>query len=262
MGHALNCKHGAARSNRSMTRLIALHGFSGCGEDFKPLSSLLENTREMTAPDWPGHGLKSGLRSEADYSLESHLRMIDEASEGGPVELLGYSMGGRLALHYALARPDQVTRLILVGASPGLRTEGERRERLSADAALADFIRSRGVAAFMHYWHGQTMFQTLQMLPDERRRVIMDSRGRNDPEGLALSLLHAGTGALPSLWDRLHELKMPVDLVTGAHDAKFTALGREMVTLIPRARLGVVEDAGHAVHLERPGDLAAAILRR
>lgn len=245
-----------------MRKLVALHGFTGSGSDFRLLNALLESDRKLIAPDWPGHGTKSGLRNESEYSLESHMRVIDEATAGESVELLGYSMGGRLALHYALSRPERVVRLILIGSSPGLRTEAERLERRSGDAALADFIRSQGVAAFMRYWHGQTMFQTLQSLPDERLREVMAARGRNDPEGLSLSLLHVGTGALPSVWERLHELKMPVDLVTGTKDLKFTAIGREMVTLIPRARLGEVDDAGHAVHLERPDDLAAAVLRR
>lgn len=245
-----------------MRKLVALHGFTGSGSDFRLLNALLESDRKLIAPDWPGHGTKSGLRNESGYSLESHMRVIDEATAGESVELLGYSMGGRLALHYALSRPERVVRLILIGSSPGLRTEAERLERRSGDAALADFIRSQGVAAFMRYWHGQTMFQTLQSLPDERLREVMAARGRNDPEGLSLSLLHVGTGALPSVWERLHELKMPVDLVTGTKDLKFTAIGREMVTLIPRARLGEVDDAGHAVHLERPDDLAAAVLRR
>lgn len=245
-----------------MRKLVALHGFTGCGSDFRLLKALLGSDRKLIAPDWPGHGTKSGLRNESEYSLESHMRVIDEATAGESVELLGYSMGGRLALHYALSRPERVVRLILIGSSPGLRTEAERLERRAGDAALADFIRSQGVAAFMRYWHGQTMFQTLQSLPDERLREVMAARGRNDPEGLSLSLLHVGTGALPSVWERLHELKMPVDLVTGTKDLKFTAIGREMVTLIPRARLGEVDDAGHAVHLERPDDLAAAVLRR
>lgn len=245
-----------------MKRLVALHGFTGRGDDFSPLSLCLEGAREVICPDWPGHGDKSGLRSPGDYSLESHLRVVDTASRGEAIELLGYSMGGRLALHWTLAHPERVTRLILVGASPGLRTEGERLERTAADAALADFISSQGLDAFLRYWHGQTMFRTLQSLPKKRLEEILAARGRNDAEGLALSLLHVGTGALPSLWGRLHELKMPVDLVTGSEDVKFTAIGREMVTLIPRARLGEVEGAGHAVHLERPADLAAAILRR
>lgn len=245
-----------------MMRLVVLHGFTGRKEDFNPLAECLEESRNLVALDWPGHGQRSALRAEADYSLGSHLRIIDEGAGDGEIELLGYSMGGRLALHWALAHPERVRRLILVGASPGLKTEAERRERVTGDAALAEFIRSQGTAAFMRYWHGQTMFQTLQRMPTERISQVMESRGRNDPEGLALSLLHVGTGALPSLWDRLHELRMPVDLLTGSLDAKFTALGREMVTRIPRARLGEVEEAGHAVHLERPADLAAAILRR
>jgi len=245
-----------------MRLLVALHGFTGQSTDYDPLASELSRERRLIAPDLPGHGTRGGLRDTDAYTLDAHLRLIDAAAGSGPVDLLGYSLGGRLALHWALTRPERLSRLILVGASPGLKTEDERVERRASDAALGDFIRSRGVATFFRYWHSQTMFRTLLGLPKERLAGLLLSRGDNDPEGLALSLSHVGTGALPSLWHRLHELKVPVDLITGSEDVKFTAIGREMVTLIPRARHGEVEGAGHAVHLERPADLAAAILRR
>lgn len=245
-----------------MRRLVALHGFTGCGADFKALERALSGARSVVTPEWPGHGAKSGLREERGYSLQSHLDAVTEAAGDSEVELLGYSLGGRIALHWALAHPDRVRRLILVSASPGLRTERERAERTAADLALAEFIRAQGVDAFLHYWHGQSMFHSLRSLPRETLDEILARRRNNDAEGLALSLRHVGTGSLPSLWERLGELKMPVDLVTGSLDVKFGALAREMVTLIPRARHGEVEDAGHAVHLERPGDLAAAVTGR
>ncbi|MGA0133793.1 MAG: 2-succinyl-6-hydroxy-2,4-cyclohexadiene-1-carboxylate synthase [Opitutales bacterium] len=245
-----------------MRNLLTIHGFTGSGEDYKALARELGPERRVITLDLPGHGRLTGLRTPDDYSLPAHLARIGTAAGESPVEVLGYSLGGRLALHWALANPTRVTRLVLVGASPGLRTERERRERVLADVALGEFIRSQGVSAFMRYWHGQTMFQTLQDLPSGELDALKKSRLANDPEGLALSLSQVGAGALPSVWDRLHELKMPVDLVTGSRDEKFTTLAREMLALMPRARHGVVEGSGHAVHIERPADLAAAILAR
>lgn len=159
-------------------------------------------------------------------------------------------------MHWALAHPGRVARLILIGASPGLATVTEREERRLADARLADFIRTRGLDAFFGYWHNQTFFQPLLRLPEERLRPILERRRRNDPEGLALSLDNVGTGTLPSLWPRLRELRCPVDLVTGEHDVKFTRLAHEIGARLPKARISVIEGAGHAVHLERPGDVA------
>ncbi|MFM9001843.1 MAG: 2-succinyl-6-hydroxy-2,4-cyclohexadiene-1-carboxylate synthase [Opitutia bacterium] len=245
-----------------MKRLVALHGFTGRGGDYDRLADELPGEIKVVAPDWPGHGAKGGLRDKDAYSLAGHLRVIDAAAEDGPIDLLGYSMGGRIALHWALANPARVSRLILIGASPGLRSPSERDERTAADSALAEFIRTRGTDAFIRYWHTQTMFRTLLSMQDESTRTIVAGRHRNDAEGLALSLEHVGTGALPSLWERLPELRMPVDLVTGSEDAKFCAIARTMTTLMPRARYGEVDGAGHAVHLERAGDLAAVILRR
>lgn len=239
-----------------MNTIVSLHGFTGESSDFDPLREFLPAHVRLNAPDLPGHGSRRHLRDLQDYSIESHLALISEAATTPQITLLGYSLGGRLALHWALAHPERIARLILIGASPGLATSAEREERRLADATLADFIRTRGLDAFFKYWHNQTFFQPLLKLPTERLSPILERRHRNDPEGLALSLDNVGTGTLPSLWPRLKELRCPVDLVTGEHDEKFTRLAREMGVHLPRARLSVVEGAGHAVHLERPGDVA------
>jgi 2-succinyl-6-hydroxy-2,4-cyclohexadiene-1-carboxylate synthase len=165
-------------------------------------------------------------------------------------------MGGRLALHWAIAHPERIRRLILVGASPGLATPEECDERRLSDATLAEFIRTRGLEAFYKYWHNQTFFQPMLSLPKERLDPILARRAQNDPEGLAMSLENIGTGTLPSLWHRLKELRFPIDLVTGEMDAKFTRLAHEMGAHLPKARHSLIEGAGHAVHLEKPSDLA------
>jgi 2-succinyl-6-hydroxy-2,4-cyclohexadiene-1-carboxylate synthase len=239
-----------------MNQVVALHGFTGQAGDFEPLRDCLPSSVQLTAPDLPGHGAKSSQRQLSDYSLESHLQAISEAATAPQITLLGYSMGGRLALHWAIAHPERVRRLILIGASPGLATPEERDERRLGDAVLAEFIRTRGLEAFFKYWHHQTFFQSLMRLPRERLDPILQRRAANQPEALALSLENIGTGTLPSLWHRLGELRMPVDLVTGEQDIKFTAVARLMGALIPKVRLSVIEQAGHAAHLEQPADLA------
>lgn len=239
-----------------MNPIVALHGFTGQGADFEPLRACLPPEATLRAPDLPGHGAFGRLRDLSAYSLPAHLDAITAAATAPQVTLLGYSMGGRLALHWAIAHPERVSRLILVGASPGLATPQERDERRLGDATLAEFIRTRGLEAFFKYWHNQTFFQPMLRLPPAQLDPILARRAQNDPEGLALSLENVGTGTLPSLWHRLKEIRFPVDLVTGEHDAKFTRLAREMGAHLPKARHSVIEDAGHAVHLEKPADLA------
>lgn len=241
-------------------RTIALHGFTGEGADFDALRGLLPSRHELVAPDLPGHGRRRDLRQAEDYALPAHLAIIDAAAgEGDALTLLGYSMGGRLALHWALAHPGRWRRLILIGASPGLASAEEREERLLADAALATFLRTQGLAAFSKYWHHQPMLRPLFREDAPGRQELLERRAQNDPEALALSLAGVGTGSLPSLWSRLGELRGTVDLVTGEFDPKFTELARRMGEQIPRARISVVEGVGHAVHLERPSDLATLL---
>ena len=240
-----------------MPDIVALHGFTGCAEDFLPLRERLPDLTPLIAPDFPGHGARRSLRNPADYSLEAHLRVISDAVGDRPtVTLLGYSMGGRLALHWALAHPERVHRLILIGTSPGLATPQEREERLLADDALAKHILSQGLKGFYKYWHNQPFFHSLFRLPPDRLDPILARRALNEPAALALSLAHVGTGALPSLWSRLRELHCPIDLVAGEGDPKFVAIARRMGEQMPKSRLSVIENAGHAVHREQPADLA------
>lgn len=244
-----------------MATLLACHGFTGSGADFGPLGAALPAGLSLISPDFPGHGSRSGLRDPQAYALAAHLQILDEAARSarGPLTLLGYSMGGRLALHWALANPGKFRQLILVGASPGLATATERDERGFADDAVAKYLRTQGLEAFYKYWHNQPFFRTLLALPPAQLDPILQRRHQNDPEGLALSLEHVGTGRLPSLWERLHELTGPVDLVTGEHDPKFTEIARRMAERMPRSRLSVVEGCGHAVHVERPSDLVQVL---
>jgi 2-succinyl-6-hydroxy-2,4-cyclohexadiene-1-carboxylate synthase len=244
-----------------MLKVVALHGFTGSHQDFEPLKSMVnEDLVEFVAPDWPGHGKLKQETDSKKYSLDAHMEIISKAvGSSKRVILLGYSMGGRLALNWALNHPNRIEKLILIGASPGIADATESAERLKGDQALAHFIRIHGVKPFIKYWNGKTFFRPLMALPPDRLDPILERRLKNTTEGLALSLENVGTACLPSLWPRLKELRCAVDIVVGEKDPKFIEIGYRMGECIPKARISVIESAGHALHLEMPQDIATLI---
>jgi 2-succinyl-6-hydroxy-2,4-cyclohexadiene-1-carboxylate synthase len=168
--------------------------------------------------------------------------------------LLGYSMGGRLALYLALHESQRWHSLILESASPGLPTARERRARVEQDEALATFIEEQGIEQFVRRWEALPLFASQRSLPPAVRKAHRAARLRNRPAGLANSLRGMGTGRQPSLWGQLSALDLPTLLITGNLDQKFVTIARRMAACLPRARVEIVPHAGHTVHLERPQD--------
>jgi 2-succinyl-6-hydroxy-2,4-cyclohexadiene-1-carboxylate synthase len=170
------------------------------------------------------------------------------AEVGGEAAWLGYSMGGRYALHIALRQPDLVRRLVLVSATGGIDDAAERAARRDADELLAAKVEAEGVAAFVAWWLERPLFASL---PSEA--AALESRLGGSASGLAASLRLAGTGTQQPLWSQLSELTMPVLVVAGANDEAYLARGRRLVSSIgTNADLAVVPGAGHACHLEQP----------
>lgn len=176
---------------------------------------------------------------------------ISSLARGEPLDLVGYSMGGRLALAYAARNPGLVRRLVLESASPGLEGPEECAERRTADEALAREVERDGLDAFVERWEAQELFASQRSLPEEVRAVQRALRMENHPRSLAASLRGLGTAALPSYWGILPALRVPVLILVGALDDKFVRIGARMAELLPDARLVEVPGAGHAVHLER-----------
>jgi 2-succinyl-6-hydroxy-2,4-cyclohexadiene-1-carboxylate synthase len=233
--------------------LVLLHGFTQTRQSWRRTIAALDGRYTRTvAPDLPGHGQLTERRPVSLAATLAYLAALVDA----PHVLGGYSMGGRVALHAALARPRLVERLVLVGASPGLASETERAQRSEADGALADRIEAIGVEAFAEEWAALPLWEGQ---PERVRAAANADRLRNSPGGLAAALRGLGTGALPPLWDRLGELAMPVTLVTGERDAKFRAIAERMAERLPRCDLVTIPGAGHAPQLERPELVAAAL---
>jgi 2-succinyl-6-hydroxy-2,4-cyclohexadiene-1-carboxylate synthase len=234
------------------TTLLLLHGFTNTGASWAGVQGALPQSYRPVAPDIRGHGRASGVRP---VSLDGVIADVDALAPGF-FELAGYSMGGRLALHVALALPDRVTRLVLMGASPGLADAAERAARRAADDRLAGEVETMSIEQFAARW---ARTPVLADQPPEVQVAVGEDRLRNTPAGLAAALRGLGTGALPSLWDRLDEIRIPVLLVVGERDAKFRATAERMAAELPQASVEVVAGAGHAVHLEDPGAAAGAI---
>jgi 2-succinyl-6-hydroxy-2,4-cyclohexadiene-1-carboxylate synthase len=232
-------------------RLVLAHGFTQNSRCWGPFGHDLAVDHEVVAVDLPGHGLTPAEHDDADLAEAG--RLLGDV--GGEAVYVGYSMGGRVALHTALAEPDRVRALVLIGATAGIEDAGARLARRQADEALAGRLVAAGLPAFLDRWLEGPLFADLP-----EAAACRAQRLTNRPEGLAASLRNCGTGTQEPLWDQLATLDMPVVVLTGRRDAKFCAVGRRLVEHIPRSSmLGL--SANHAVHLEQPSTSATFVRR-
>jgi 2-succinyl-6-hydroxy-2,4-cyclohexadiene-1-carboxylate synthase len=231
------------------SRLVLVHGFTQTRRCWGPLADDLARDHEVVRVDAPGHGRSADVAA----GLRTGARLI--ADEGGPATYIGYSMGGRYCLHLALGMPELVRGLVLIGATGGIDDPDERGERQSQDDAMARRLEREVLEPFLDAWLAQPLFAGLTAEQQQRAERL-----ENTVDGLAASLRIAGTGAQDPLWDRLHGLEMPVLVVAGEADEKFTVLGRRLVSSIgSNASLSLVPGAGHAAHLEDPAGFLAVL---
>lgn len=246
--------------------LVLLHGFMGSAEGLRPLANGFAASLghdNVVAVDLVGHGTAPSPTEVSAYAMKAVVHdaalQIRDVSKGSPVDLFGYSMGGRVALSLAIEHPELVRRLVVLGASPGLREEAERQERQTSDGALADTIERDGVEAFVSYWLGLPMFQGLRSLGEDWFQIYEHQRFQNNPVGIANALRGYGTGAMPPLHGRLAEMLMPVLFAAGSLDTKFADIGATLATSVPAGTFVSIDDAGHAAHLEAQPALVDAV---
>jgi len=235
--------------------VVLLHGFTGDHSTWNPIKQYLIDSFQVICIDVIGHGKTSSPPDVSKYRMEQVVSQISEILDHlllKKAHILGYSMGGRLALSYAIANPERVKSLVLESTSPGLRTEEERRLRVQADEQLSDKILRDGIEKFVDYWENIPLFKTQKNINILAREQIRQQRLANNPIGLANSLKGMGTGAQPSYWDELAALDMPVLLLCGELDSKFCRISKEMQLLIKNADLVEVNEVGHAIHVEDP----------
>ena len=235
--------------------VVLLHGFMGRGASWADWSAPLAATHRVLMPDLPGHGASVRLEAQA-YTMPGAAAALVEGLDAEAVaraDVVGYSMGGRLALYLALHHPARVRSLTLVSASPGLRAAEARAERRRQDAARADALQA-DFEGFVARWYGQPVFDGLS---SELRAARVALRQENDPAELARSLHGMGTGAQPPLWERLDALAVSTAALAGGRDAKYVAIAQAMAAASPAIIAHVCAGAGHVVQDEH-----AAAFRR
>jgi 2-succinyl-6-hydroxy-2,4-cyclohexadiene-1-carboxylate synthase len=233
--------------------LVLLHGFGGTHRAWDPVLPELDHERyNPLVPDLRGHGTKAGARP---ISFDG---CVADVLAAAPEEfvLCGYSLGGRVAQHVALAAPQRVTRLILVSTGGGIVDDDARAARIAADERLADELTRMSIDEFADQWMANPLFDAT---PPEASRWWRADLLRNDPIALAEVLRTVGGGAMAPLWDRIGTLTMPVTIVVGGRDTKFMEYAERFAQLLPHADVHVIDGAGHGLPREAPGELAAVI---
>jgi 2-succinyl-6-hydroxy-2,4-cyclohexadiene-1-carboxylate synthase len=234
--------------------VVLLHGFAGTRHAWDLVADRLDPERyRPLALDLRGHG---DARDRRPITFAGCVADVAAAAPERFV-LCGYSMGGRIALHVALQHPDRVSRLVLVASTAGIEDPVLRAERREADEKLALEAERGRIEEFADRWTRQPLFAGT---PPEAAAFWHADLLRNDPAALAAVLRGVGAGAMAPLWDRLGELDgVPVTVIAGERDGRYTAIGRRLVAALPDARLLVVPGAGHGLPREAPQAVAAAI---
>ena len=228
---------------------MVLHGFTQTGRLFGRFGDLLSASHTLVAVDLPGHGGSDTVRADLPETAALVSESVRANVGEGPCDLLGYSLGARVALHVVTATDLAVRRAVLIGATGGIEDPTERRRRRLSDEALADELEASGdVDRFLDQWFGGPMFDRLSSLEADGRA----ERGRNTATGLASSLRLCGTGTQEPLWDRLSSLACPLLAMAGADDTRFAAHALRIAGLAPHAVASLVPGGGHAVHLSQP----------
>ena len=243
--------------------LLLLHGFLGTAQDFSPIVKRLRDDRRVIAIDFLGHGKSAAPEDAKRYRMQHMLRdivAILSVKDISSTDILGYSMGGRVALAFTITHAKRVRSLILESASPGLVTAHLQDIRKKADEVLVQKMQEKGLPSFVDDWERNSLFESQQGLPSTVYAKQRKVRLSHTVKGLAGSLKGLGTGSQPSYWERLAQIDRPVLLVTGSLDTKFTAIAQEMARTLPKVVWHPVEGVGHNIHLENPKAFVSRIL--
>ncbi len=243
--------HTVTIGNPSQPHIVFLHGFLGSGSDWLPVTRELQNNYCCLMVDLPGHGSANLLETQHpdDFFIQTVDALADllRQSAAPPCSLVGYSMGGRIALALLLRHAELFSKAVIISASPGLKTEKERIDRQEHDEKVARKI-ERSFESFIEAWYEQPLFATLKSHPIFKE--VESERKINDPQNLALAMRLLGTGRQPSLWEALKNNSVPVSFFTGEKDERYVEIGHQMVKLCPESDLEIFPHCGHTLQLE------------
>ncbi|CDN09791.1 2-succinyl-6-hydroxy-2,4-cyclohexadiene-1-carboxylate synthase [Richelia intracellularis] len=244
--------------------ILFLHGFMGNHHEFDAVTQLLANYFSSLTIDIPGHGKTQNLSFDIYYCMEKTAYGIIQLLDKLHIQrcfLVGYSMGGRLALYLTVNFPERFTKVLLESASPGLKTERERLERIYRDGQIARKIErstdKNNFKIFLENWYSQEIFGDIKNHPQFNHMI--SERLQNEPSKLARSLRNMGIGNQPSLWGKISENKIPLLLLVGEYDHKFIHINDEINTLCQSSQIKIIPKTGHNIHFENILDFVEAV---
>jgi len=243
------------------TPVTVLHGFTQSWRSWHEVISHMPDGWRWVVPDLRGHG-DTHVRPGGPHTMEActaDLMMLWDHLGISRTHLVGYSMGGRLALHVAATHPERILSLLTIGAHAGLEEEA-REGRRRGDEALAQRIETDGLEAFVNYWSSLPMFAGLERRGPSFVAQVRAERMNNRAAGLAESLRGMGAGAMRPVWNEMERVRCPCTFVAGQLDHGYVASARRLAASVTDARVVVVQRAGHTVHQERPDAFARLLL--
>ena len=249
--HQLGRLHYLDSGSLAQDSIVFLHGFTGSSRDFLDLPHTITNNYRCLIPDLPGHGKTQVIEDEFSFSTSGQVTLLQQwLSSFQNFHLCGYSMGGRLALQFAVKNSPQLRSLTLISTTAGIK-EAARLSRAGTDAQLAQKILDSDPVNFLSDWLAQPLFQRIA---DRGQDFVLQEISRRlplQPSGLACSLKYFGSGVMPPVWHQLNDIKVPTLVIAGSQDQKYLELASELVALISEATLKILP-TGHAPIIESP----------
>jgi len=248
--------------NREKDTVLLFHGFSGSLEDWRDISTSLDTRFNYIGIDLIGHGKSDSPSDVTKYFPDILVRYIEDILNFlsiSKVFILGYSMGGRAALFYAVNQSERIKGLILESSTAGIENEKDRTERIKSDEELAQYIEKHNIENFVELWMDKEIFNTQRRFSNEKLKNIRKKKILNSKIGLVNSLRGFGTGVTPFLGDKLSTLNFSVLLISGDLDSKFTQINSEMVNQFSKAEHKIITNAGHNTHIEEPNKFIKTI---
>lgn len=240
--------------------LVLLHGFTGTKETWRSFIDATKGRYRILTIDLPGHGHTVAKQKVTMEQFVKDLYDLTREVQFDRFHLLGYSLGGRTALTYAMHYPHTIRSLVLESASPGLKTEEERKKRIAWDKQLAEMIIEKGLKQFVAYWENIPLFASQKRLDKSMKKAVREERLSHSAIGLAQSLLGMGTGKQKPWWNELDSIQFPLLLLVGSLDEKFIRINEQMAHKIETSTMQIVADAGHTIHIEQKEAFANIVM--
>jgi len=240
--------------NPGKPAILFLHGFLGDSKDWQEVINIVSKKYFCIVMDLPGHSKSNNpdlLNRVWDFkSLTLRINELLTHLSIDKVILVGYSMGGRIAQHFAVHFSERVVKLILESSSPGIENENEKRERFAKDRQLAKRLENEPLNKFLDFWYDQALFYGIKIHP--KYNDMIKRRLVNDPKLLAMALVAFSVANQSYFAEKLSLFKKSLLLVCGEKDSKYLEIMKGLQQRNPHHEFCVMSGCGHNTHFEKP----------